>query len=190
MRPQGYPGVLAAPPKRRQRVVAGLTTAGAAPRSLCRDLNPYCRGARMMSRTPLTLLASAVVIPLTALALASCGGGNDATAASAPPKTASGQSATVGVGTTNLGKVLVDGQGRTLYLFQGDAGAKSNCSGACASNWPPLTSGKPTVGKGASASMIGTTKRSDGKTQVTYNGHPLYTFAQDGNPGDTNGQGV
>ena len=145
----------------------------------------------MMSRTPLTLLASAAVIPLTALALASCGGGgNDATAASPPPKTASGKSATLGVQSTSLGKILDDSQGRTLYVFQGDSGTKSNCSGACATNWPPLTSAKPTVGKGASASMIGTTKRSDGKTQVTYNGHPLYTFAGDSSPGDTSGQGV
>jgi predicted lipoprotein with Yx(FWY)xxD motif len=145
----------------------------------------------MMSRTPLTLLASAAVIPLTALALASCGGGGDsATAASPPPKTASGKPATLGVESTSLGKILDDGQGRTLYVFQGDTGTKSNCSGACATNWPPLTSANPTVGKGASASMIGTTKRSDGKTQVTYNGHPLYTFTGDSGPGDTSGQGV
>ena len=142
-----------------------------------------------MSRTPLTLLASFAVIPLTALALASCGGGNDAPAAT-PPKTASGQSATLGVESTSLGKILEDSQGRTLYVFQGDSGTKSNCSGACAANWPPLTSAKPTVGKGASASMVGTTKRSDGKTQVTYNGHPLYTFQGDSSPGDTSGQGV
>ncbi len=144
----------------------------------------------MMSRTPLTLLASAAVIPLTALALASCGGGGDATASSPPPKTASGKAATLGVESTSLGKVLDNGQGRTLYVFQGDTGTKSNCSGACATNWPPLTSANPTVGKGANASMIGTTKRSDGTTQVTYNGHPLYTFSGDSNPGDTNGQGV
>ena len=143
-----------------------------------------------MSRTPLTLLASAAVIPLTALALASCGGGNDATAASPPPKTASGKPATLGVESTSLGKILDNGQGRTLYVFQADTGTKSNCSGACATNWPPLTSANPTVGKGASASMVGTSKRSDGKTQVTYNGHPLYTFAGDSSPGDTSGQGV
>ncbi len=144
-----------------------------------------------MSRTPLTLLAGAAVIPLTALALASCGGGgNNATAASPPPKTASGKPATLGVESTSLGKVLDNGQGRTLYVFQGDSGTKSNCSGACATNWPPLTSANPTVGTGANASMIGTTKRSDGTTQVTYNGHPLYTFSGDSNPGDTSGQGV
>jgi predicted lipoprotein with Yx(FWY)xxD motif len=145
-----------------------------------------------MSRTPLTLLATAAVIPLTALALASCGGSNDnsATAASPPPKTASGKSATLGVESTSLGKILDDGQGHTLYLFQADTGTKSNCSGACATNWPPLTSTNPTVGKGANASMVGTSKRSDGTTQVTYNGHPLYTFAGDSSAGDTSGQGV
>jgi predicted lipoprotein with Yx(FWY)xxD motif len=144
-----------------------------------------------MTRTPLTLLASAAVIPLTALAIAGCGGGDDAaTASSPPPKTASGKPATLGVESTSLGKILDDGQGRTLYLFQRDTGSKSNCAGACATSWPPLTSAKPSVGKGASASMIGTTKRSDGKTQVTYNGHPVYRFSGDSSPGDTNGQGT
>ena len=115
---------------------------------------------------------------------------NNATAASAPPKAASGKSATLGVESSSLGKILDDGQSRTLYLFQADTGTTSNCSGACATDWPPLTSANPTVGKGASASMIGTTKRSDGKTQVTYSGHPLYTFDGDSGPGDTSGQGV
>jgi predicted lipoprotein with Yx(FWY)xxD motif len=145
----------------------------------------------MISSKPLTLLMTAAAVGLTVVALASCGGGNNSKPiASAPPKTASGQPATVGVENSNLGKILDDGQGRTLYLFQADNGTTSNCSGACATNWPPLTSAHPTVGKGANASMIGTSKRSDGKTQVTYNGHPLYTFAGDSSPGDTNGQGV
>ena len=146
----------------------------------------------MTSRSPLTMLAGAALIPLTALALASCGGGNDnnATAANAPPKTSSGQPATVGVENSSLGKILDDAQGRTLYLFQRDSGTKSACFGACATNWPPLRSAKPTVGSGANASMTGTTKRSDGKPQVTYNGHPLYTFKGDGSPGDTSGQGI
>ncbi|HKP20039.1 MAG TPA: hypothetical protein VJT68_00870 [Thermoleophilaceae bacterium] len=145
-----------------------------------------------MSRTPLTMLAGAALVPLTALALASCGGGNNdnATAASPPPKTSSGKPATVGVENTSLGRILDDGQGHTLYLFQRDSGTKSACFGACATNWPPLRSAKPTVGSGASASMIGTTTRSDGKPQVTYNGHPLYTFKGDGSPGDTSGQGI
>jgi predicted lipoprotein with Yx(FWY)xxD motif len=143
-----------------------------------------------MSRTPLALLASAAVIPLTALSLASCGGGGSATAAGPLPKTASGKPATVGVANNSLGKILENGQGRTLYVFERDTGTKSNCSGACATQWPPLTSAHPTAGKGASASKLGTTKRSDGKTQVTYNGHPLYRFGGDNAAGDTNGQAV
>src|ERR687889_285375 len=144
----------------------------------------------MMSRNPLTLLASAAVIPLTALALASCGGGDDSATAASPPKTPSGKSATLGVESTSLGKILDNSKGDTLYVFGADTGTKSNCSGACASNWPPLTSAKPTAGTGAKASMLGTTKRSDGTTQVTYNGHPVYTFASDTAPGQTSGQGV
>jgi predicted lipoprotein with Yx(FWY)xxD motif len=90
-----------------------------------------------------------------------------------------------------LGNILVDSQGRTLYLFQKDSGTTSSCTGACAAAWPPLrVNGQPTVGSGANASMVGTTTRSDGNPQVTYNGHPLYLYAGDQNPGDTNGQGL
>jgi predicted lipoprotein with Yx(FWY)xxD motif len=144
------------------------------------------------SRT-ITFLVGAAAVPLIALGVAACGGGdNGATAASAPPQTASGHPATVGAANEgNLGTILVDSQGRTLYLFQKDSGTKSACFGACASAWPPLrVNGKPTVGSGANASMVGTTNRSDGKPQVTYNGHPLYLYSGDQKPGDTDGQGL
>jgi predicted lipoprotein with Yx(FWY)xxD motif len=145
----------------------------------------------MIRSRPITLLATTAAIPLTALAVAGCGGGNDPAGASAPPKTTSGQSATVGVENSSLGKILDNSKGDTLYLFKKDSGTKSACTGACASAWPPLrASGKPTVGNGANASMLGTTRRSDGKAQVTYNGHPVYTFTGDQSPGDTSGQGV
>jgi predicted lipoprotein with Yx(FWY)xxD motif len=145
----------------------------------------------MTRNRSITLLATAAVIPLTALALASCGGNKDATASTAQPKTASGRPATVGLANSGLGKILVDSQGRTLYLFKKDAGTKSTCFGECASDWPPLRAdGKPAVGRGASASIVGTTTRSDGKPQVTYQGHPLYLFEGDQKAGDTNGQGI
>jgi predicted lipoprotein with Yx(FWY)xxD motif len=90
-----------------------------------------------------------------------------------------------------LGRILVDSTGRTLYLFKGDVGTKSKCFGACAIAWPPLrTGGKPAVRSGARAALVGTTKRSDGARQVTYNGHPLYLFIKDHKPGDVTGQGV
>ena len=109
--------------------------------------------------------------------------------ASSAPASASG-SAAVAVASTNLGKILVDAKGQTLYLFQKDKGTQSTCDAACASAWPPLTtSGKPKAGPGVSASKLGTTKRSDGSTEVTYNGHPLYTFEGDSAPGQTTGQG-
>ena len=110
---------------------------------------------------------------------------------SAPPRTANGQSATVGVANENLGNILVDSQGRTLYLFRRDSGTKSTCTGTCAIDWPPpRATGKPTVGGGATASIVATSARSDGKPQITYNGHPLYLFSGDQKPGDTNGEGV
>jgi len=141
-----------------------------------------------------TILAGAAVIALVALAVAGCGGDDDdgGQATAATPKTKSGHAATIGVETSgSLGKILVDSQGRTIYLFEKDTGATSTCSGECAVDWPPVTAkGKPTVGKGLTASKVGTTKRSDGSRQVTYNGHPLYLFEDDHNPGDVNGQGV
>src|SRR3954470_24369549 len=112
-----------------------------------------------------TSLVGAAVAVLAALAISACGsGGGGATAAVAPPKTADGAPATVGVANTSLGKILVDSQGRSLYLFQKDAQDKSACSGACATAWPPLrVRGQPTDGTGADAQMLGTIKRSDGK---------------------------
>ena len=144
----------------------------------------------MTRRRPITFLASAALIPLAALALAACGGGGAATAAS-PPKTPQGAPATVGVAHTSLGSTLVNAQGHSLYLFKADVGTKSECSGACATAWPPLlATGTPTAGAGLTASKLGTTTRSDGTKQVTYNGHPLYLFIKDTKAGQTNGQGV
>jgi predicted lipoprotein with Yx(FWY)xxD motif len=145
-----------------------------------------------MTRTrSITFLAGATALVVAALA-AGCGssGGSNANSP-ASLKNASGQSATVGVANENVGKILVDSQGRTLYLFERDSGTKSTCTGACAVEWPPLrATGKPTVGGGATASVVTTSARSDGKPQVTYNGHPLYLFSADQKAGDTNGQGV
>jgi predicted lipoprotein with Yx(FWY)xxD motif len=146
-----------------------------------------------MTRTPITILAGATALVVGALAAAGCGssGGSSANGSSAVPKTANGQSATVGIANENLGKILVNSRGHTLYLFQRDSGTRSACSGACAIEWPPLrATGKPTVGGGANASIVATSARSDGKPQITYNGHPLYLFSGDQKPGDTNGQGV
>jgi predicted lipoprotein with Yx(FWY)xxD motif len=85
----------------------------------------------------------------------------------------------------------VDARGRTLYLFEKDTGRRSRCSGSCASLWPPLTTrGKPVAQGGAKASKLSTHRRSGGAKQVLYNGHPLYRYAPDSAPGQTNGQGV
>jgi predicted lipoprotein with Yx(FWY)xxD motif len=142
---------------------------------------------------PRSIIAGAAVVPLAALVIAGCGGSsNDHQSASTPaasPSPAAARS-TVTIASTSLGKILVDAQGRSLYLFKKDAGSKSACDGACAASWPPLIAhGKPTAGGGAQASMLGTVRRDDGTMQVTYNGHPLYLFAGDQQPGQVNGQG-
>jgi len=98
--------------------------------------------------------------------------------------------ATVSSAKTGLGKVIVNGRGHTLYLFEKDKRGKSACSGACASYWPPLlTHGKPMAAGGAKRALLGTIKRSNGSRQVTYAGHPLYTFVQDTKRGQTRGEG-
>jgi predicted lipoprotein with Yx(FWY)xxD motif len=87
-----------------------------------------------------------------------------------------------------LGEILVDSKGFTLYNFEKDKGGKSSCFNACAAAWPPLTvSGEPKADGGAEASKLTTTERSDGSTQVVYNGWPLYTYEGDSKPGDTTG---
>jgi predicted lipoprotein with Yx(FWY)xxD motif len=155
----------------------------------------------MTRMKPITLLATAAVLPLTALAVAGCGGSNDNNATAAPPSQSSPANtsnprtpspAVVRVSNTRaLGKILVDSKGRTLYLFTKDSGTKSACVGMCATPWPPLLAhGTPKAGSGAEASLLDTTPRSGGASQVTYNGHPLYTFIKDTSPGDTNGEGV
>jgi predicted lipoprotein with Yx(FWY)xxD motif len=97
----------------------------------------------------------------------------------------------VAVAKSRLGTILVDSKGITLYDFVQDKGDTSSCYGACAALWPPLiTKGKPVAGRGVRASLLGTTKRKDGKLEVTYNGHPLYYFVTDRKPGQTTGQGI
>ena len=97
---------------------------------------------------------------------------------------------TVALHKTAVGNVLVGANGRTVYLFTADKGKQSACYGQCAGVWPPLIAAKPTAGTGVSASKLGTTKRKDGKLQVTYGGHPLYSFAPDKKAGDVKGQGI
>ena len=145
------------------------------------------------------MLGVAAVL-LLALLAAGCGGasagGGGLYGSQTQPSTASAPAtpagaAKVGVGATKLGRVVVNSAGHTLYLFEKDRNGKSACTGKCASFWPPLlTSGKPRVAGAARPSLIGTTRRSDGRLQVTYNHHQLYTFAKDTKKGQTTGEGV
>jgi predicted lipoprotein with Yx(FWY)xxD motif len=124
-----------------------------------------------------------------AAAVAAVAYGGSAT--TAPNSTASGGTTRVAVARSPLGRILVDASGRTLYLFQKDRGTASTCYGACAGIWPPLTTkGKPLAGPGVLASRLGTTRRKDGKVEVTYNRHPLYYYVGDAKRGDTTGQGL
>jgi predicted lipoprotein with Yx(FWY)xxD motif len=126
-----------------------------------------------------TALAASAAVAAIAAALALAGG------------TAATSGAKVKLAGSSLGRILVDGKGITLYDFVKDKGTTSVCYGACAALWPPLiTHGKPVAGPGVRASLLGTTKRKDGKLEVTYGGHPLYYFVTDRKPGQTTGQGV
>ena len=135
------------------------------------------------------LVGGAVVIAMAATTAVALGATYTTTGPSVPATHAASAGAKVAVANTALGRVLVDGRGRTLYLFEKDKRGKSTCSGKCAGFWPPLiTSGKPLATAGAKASLLGTTKRPDGRLQVTYNHHPLYTFVKDTRKGQTNGE--
>ncbi len=150
-----------------------------------------------------TLLSALAVCGIAAVAVAGCGSSNDSsstssTAASTPSTTASGGGAAVKPATgpatievtnnSDLGKILTNAEGFTMYLFEADSGGKSSCYGQCAVVWPPLTTkGQPKMIKGADSKLLGTTKRKDGTEQVTYNNWPLYGYKGDSKPGDTNG---
>jgi predicted lipoprotein with Yx(FWY)xxD motif len=125
------------------------------------------------------------------LVVAGCGSSSPSKAASTPATTAATAPAnSISTATGADGTYLVGPSGRALYLFDADHNGKSACSGACASAWPPLiVTGTPTVSGGVMSAQLGTTTRSNGSKQVTYNGHPLYYFAGDSGSGTTNGQG-
>jgi predicted lipoprotein with Yx(FWY)xxD motif len=138
------------------------------------------------------LVAAAVVI-------ASCGDGDNTSGGAYGGKGGngygSGGSASAGVISAaevgELGTILVDSTGRTLYDFHKDQGTTSSCFEACAEAWPPLlTEGEPEAEGGAVAAKLGTTERQDGTTQVTYAGHPLYTYVGDKGPGEANGNDI
>jgi predicted lipoprotein with Yx(FWY)xxD motif len=133
---------------------------------------------RTITRTIGLLTLTAALGAIGLLAAGSVAGGATAT------------SATVSLRKTKLGPILVNSRGRTLYLFAKDRNGRSACSGSCARFWPPLLSrGKPTAGPGIRPSLLGTTRRGNGSLQVTYNRHPLYTYALDKLAGQTRGEG-
>jgi predicted lipoprotein with Yx(FWY)xxD motif len=127
------------------------------------------------------------------LALAACGGssGGNNNATVTPKSGGSGSAATVTTHSGPHGTYLTDAAGHTLYMFGKDTDGKSHCTGGCASEWPPLTtSGGPKATGSAQSSMVGVAPRPGGGSQVTYAGHPLYTFAGDSGAGDMSGVGL
>jgi predicted lipoprotein with Yx(FWY)xxD motif len=154
-------------------------------------------------------LAFGALALMVALVFAGCGGSDDSTSSSsgssggygsgggstkpASSEASGGGTAAIVSATTvgDLGKVIVDSKGFTLYDFHKDKGGKSACYGPCEKVWPPLiTDGEPQAGEGAMTAKLGTTKRKDGTVQVTYAGWPLYTYEADKKPGDANGNDI
>jgi len=141
-----------------------------------------------------TLLAA-----LTALAvLAGCGDDDDSSSASSsvattsPPTTTSEPTAEAAArkGTklilrgSEFGRILFDSKKQAVYLFEKEDSSKPRCYGDCAEAWPPVfAKGKPRLGKGLKRSLLGTTRRRDGRRQITYGGHPLYYYAHE-DPGE------
>jgi len=144
------------------------------------------RGDAEVRPRPLTGLV--VVLTLTALLGLM---GFLAAGSIAGTRSTSMTSASVSLHKTKLGLILVNSKGHTLYLFRKDRNGKSACSGSCARFWPPLLSrGKPTAAPGVKRSLLGTTRRSNGSLQVTYNKHPLYAYSLDKQTGQTKGEGA
>ena len=143
----------------------------------------------MLRRVFLTSCLAAIVS-----VVAACGNSASSTVSTggAPSSSPAPSNVTIGLASDpKLGKYLVDGTGMTLYLFEADKGTSSTCYTSCAQYWPPvLTNGAPQAGAGVNAALLGTTTRTDGRTEVTYGGHPLYYVVTDKKPGDTTGQGV
>jgi predicted lipoprotein with Yx(FWY)xxD motif len=149
-----------------------------------------------MSRSQARSAIAIGVSLIAATALVACGS-NDSSASSSTitsttAASGSGSSGDVAVADSGLGQILVDSNGMTIYLFDKDTSADaSTCSGDCAQAWPPVTvKGTPKAGTGVDASKLTTLKRDDGTAQIAYNGHPLYLYAGDSAPGDTNGNDV
>jgi len=150
-----------------------------------------------MSRMKLSrFLGSLGLVLFVSLACGGSGGGTSAAGAatsSSPSETAMTHHASLDVASSRFGQVLVDGQGRALYLFAADTAGASTCYDACATAWPPLLTDKGAkvdAMHAATASLTGTTTRKDGSVQVTYNGHPLYYFDGDKQPGQITCQAV
>jgi predicted lipoprotein with Yx(FWY)xxD motif len=139
----------------------------------------------------ITLFTSLSLVVAAALTATACGGVGETTAMSATATTSGGASAAVRAQNGSLGKILVDAEGRTLYLFKADSPSASACDGACAAAWPPLLAhGNPSVANGLDLSLVSTIRRPGGARQLSYNGHPLYLFLDDHKPGDVNGEGI
>jgi predicted lipoprotein with Yx(FWY)xxD motif len=160
------------------------------------------------------IFTGALLAVIGALVIAGCGGGSSSSSStSSEPSSSenestsattsseggaaeseadagsSGEATIASAEVGGVGTVLVDSEGMTVYLYTPDKGTESTCYGGCESAWPPVVAeGKPSAGEGATSSALGTTKRKDGTMQVTYNGHPLYTFSGDSAPGEANGQ--
>lgn len=139
-----------------------------------------------------TAVKGALLLAGVALTAAACGGSSGGSSAlKAAGSAAKTSGVTIATRHSSLGTYLTDSSGRTLYVFAADSMNKSNCSGSCATYWPPLTSTSSAKAMtGVTQSMLGTTKRSDGKTQITYAGHPLYYYVGDGKSGAMKGQGL
>jgi predicted lipoprotein with Yx(FWY)xxD motif len=158
-----------------------------------------------VTRTKTRTTYAFALLALTAmLAVAGCGSSSDSSsggayggkgetgteveAAKSPPGAESGAAVLTVATAPKVGPILVDAKGFTVYDFHKDKGTTSSCYGGCAGVWPPVTTeGAPQTGEGAQSSQLGTTKRKDGTVQVTYAGHPLYTYAADKKPGEANG---
>ncbi len=142
------------------------------------------------TQAPAPVTTQAVAAPATQAAAPTRSDNGYGYGGSSPSTQVPAAASAIAVADSAKGKILVDGNGMTLYIYTKDSANTSNCTGACAKNWPGLAAvPAANIGAGVDATLVGSITRSDGGSQATYKGMPLYNYAFDTKPGDLNGQG-
>lgn len=171
-------------------IVLGTILAACAPAGSAAGEQTVQAPVAVATQAPAVVATQAPAAPATQAAAATSSNGDYGYGSSSPATQPAAVAGAIAVADSAKGKILVDGNGMTLYIYTKDSANTSNCSGSCAQAWPALAA-VPTagIGAGVDATLLGSITRADGSSQATYKSLPLYTYAKDTKPGDLIGQG-